>query len=350
MIKKTRSNMAKLMPEKQFVERHVLIDFRAARIYISPKGLKTSHLRGEAWSYRQPKTEYKHIEFSEIVSTEKADPDIWTGEVEIEKLKGKGKFIVFTSDRTFTFFTANYEERDIWIQNFCRIIDVNAGNDAGHGVVSNTYRSLTKLSTRSVSRYKPTNKPTYMQKKAKGIDEYESQTLQMSDNVCKGYLMKRIEQRKIYHRSNFHKRYFEFQFSRSIILVKQLAGDANDYKRIPIESIRACSVQNQEEQVASEGGGSFKRSNSWLSKLRKDDEETCPWNFNFQLETSDRSMELFAPTRQDRDKWMMIFNLIIEMNEKLISTKLITPLSYKKQQEEEAKQTNKEEQVPKDQQ
>ena len=46
-------------------------------------------------------------------------------------------------------------------------------------------------------------------------------------------------------------------------------------------------------------------------------------------------MELFAPTRQDREKWMMVFNLIIEMNEKLISTKLITPLVYKKQKEEE---------------
>ena len=79
-------------------------------------------------------------------------------------------------------------------------------------------------------------------------------------------------------------------------MVKQFAGDYNEHKRIPIESIRACSIQNQEEQVASDGG-SFKRSRSWLSKLRKDDEETCPWNFNFQLETSDRSMELFAPTR-----------------------------------------------------
>ena len=75
--------MAKLMPELAFVDRHVLIDFRASRIYISPKGLKTKNIRGDNWSYRQPKQEYKHIEFSEIVSTEKADPDIWTGEVEI---------------------------------------------------------------------------------------------------------------------------------------------------------------------------------------------------------------------------------------------------------------------------
>ena len=52
-------------------------------------------------------------------------------------------------------------------------------------------------------------------------------------------------------------------------MVKQFAGDYNEHKRIPIESIRACSIQNQEEQVASDGG-SFKRSRSWLSKLRKE--------------------------------------------------------------------------------
>ena len=44
-------------------------------------------------------------------------------------------------------------------------------------------------------------------------------------------------------------------------------------------------------------------------------------------------MELFAPTRQERDKWVMIFNLLIEMNKKLMSTKLITPLCYKRKRD-----------------
>ena len=83
------------------------------------------------------------------------------------------------------------------------------------------------------------------------------------------------------------------------MLMKKSSEDYNTYahRRIPIESIRACTVQNQEEQVISEGGNSFRRSRSWLSKIRKDDEETCAWNFNFELELSDRNMELFAPTR-----------------------------------------------------
>ena len=196
------------MPEKQFAERHVLIDYRARRIYFSPKSLKTKHLKGQQWSFRQSKSDYKHIEFSEIVSTEKADPDIWTGEVEMPKLKGRGKFIVFTQERTFTFFTADYKERDIWIQSFCRIIDINTGKDAGYGKPSITYRSLTKLSTRSVTRYNTTTKPTYSLNQSKANDNYESNTLELGENVCKGYLMKRIEQRKLYHRSNFHKRYF----------------------------------------------------------------------------------------------------------------------------------------------
>ena len=117
------------------------------------------------------------MEFSEIVSTEKADPDICTGEVEIDKLKGRGKFIIFTQDRTYTFFTRDYKERDMWIQSFCRIIDINSGQDGGFGMPSITYRSLTKQSTRSVTRYKKTEKPTYILKQSRGIEKFESKTL-----------------------------------------------------------------------------------------------------------------------------------------------------------------------------
>ena len=103
------------------------------------------------------------------------------------------------------------------------------------------------------------------------------------------------------------------EFTKSLILIRDYA-DGVAHKKIPTENIRACTMHNQEEKVLEEENGSFKRSKSWLSKLRKDDDEKCTWNFNFLLELNDRSMELFAPTRQDREKWMMIFNLIIEMN------------------------------------
>ena len=118
---------------------------------------------------------------------------------------------------------------------------MNSGVDAGHGMPSATYRSLTKLSTRSVTRYKSTSKLTNIQNIRKGIEEYESSTLKMNENTCKGFLMKRIDQRKLYHRSNFHKRFFDLRFSQAMILIK--VGDVADaHKKIPIESIRACTM------------------------------------------------------------------------------------------------------------
>ena len=42
----------------------------------------------------------------------------------------------------------------------------------------------------------------------------------------------------------------------------------------------------------------------------------------------DRNMELYAPTRQDRDGWLRVFNLIINMNKDGISTETMSPFVY----------------------
>ena len=145
--------------------------------------------------------------------------------------------------------------------------------------------------------------------------------------------MKRIEQRKIYHMSNYHKRHFDFQFHRSIILVKKHRSDDAVHKKIAMNSIRSVTIKNEDEQIFSgDGGGTgFKRSRSWLSKVRKDDDEKCKWNFSFELEMSDRTMELFAPTRLEREKWVKVFKAISEMNDKLISPKKVNPLKFLQQ-------------------
>ena len=151
--------------------------------------------------------------------------------------------------------------------------------------------------------------------------------------------MKRIEERKLYHMSNFHKRHFEMVWNRAIIIVKKFGGkDDPVHKKIPINSIRNVKIKDQE--VVDEDGNDtgFKRSRSWLSKVRKTNEELCVWNFCFELEMNDRSMELYAPTRQDREKWVMLFKLLSEMNERLISTRTMSPLEFQKQLELEAKQ------------
>ena len=48
----------------------------------------------------------------------------------------------------------------------------------------------------------------------------------------------------------------------------------------------------------------------------------------FVLEMVDRNMELYAPTRQDRDGWLRVLNLIIEMNQGDISTETMSPFVY----------------------
>ena len=69
--------------------------------------------------------------------------------------------------------------------------------------------------------------------------------------------------------------------------------------------------------------------------MRADETELCIWNFMFELQFSDRTLELYSPTRIDREKWTHIFNLICEMNEKDISTKQMTPFEYEKIKKEE---------------
>ena len=56
--------------------------------------------------------------------------------------------------------------------------------------------------------------------------------------------MKRIENRKIYHAGNFHKRHFDFKFDRDIILLKKNASDDSVHKKIGTNTIRSCTVNN----------------------------------------------------------------------------------------------------------
>ena len=64
------------------------------------------------------------------------------------------------------------------------------------------------------------------------------------------------------------------------------------------------------------------------------------WNFGFQVEfQGERSYELYAPTRHERDKWVQILGAIAEMNSKQLSLESMTPIEYlcQKKEEEEKK-------------
>ena len=63
-----------------------------------------------------------------------------------------------------------------------------------------------------------------------------------------------------------------------------------------MESIRSVKVVEEAEEGQVDDG-EFKRSKSWLSKVRKNEDEKSKWNFCFELEISDRSIQLYSPTR-----------------------------------------------------
>ena len=156
--------------------------------------------------------------------------------------------------------------------------------------------------------------------------------------------MKRIENRKIYHTSNFHKRYFDFRFDQGLIFVKKSASDDSIHKEIATCSIRSCVINNEGNEALDAKSSSLTRGGSLLAKFRKEDSELCPWNFSFILELNDRNMELFAPTRIDRDKWYQIFRTIAEMNNDIVSTIQVNPFEYhrKKMQDRHASSAERE--------
>ena len=41
---------------------------------------------------------------------------------------------------------------------------------------------------------------------------------------------------------------------------------------------------------------------------------TCKWNFGFSVEFPEKTYELYAPTRKERDKWVEVLGAIAEMN------------------------------------
>ena len=107
------------------------------------------------------------------------------------------------------------------------------------------------------------------------------------------------------------------------MLVKKFALE-DAYKTIMIDTIRSVKVIDDEDEAQIDEEG-FKRSKSWLSKVRKTEDEKSKWNFCFELELSDRSLQLYSPFRKEREKWVHMLQLVCKMNEQLIHTSQMTP-------------------------
>ena len=49
--------------------------------------------------------------------------------------------------------------------------------------------------------------------------------MKFNEAEVKGYLMKRIENRKLFHTSNFHRRHYQIDFKEAAILVRKVHPD-----------------------------------------------------------------------------------------------------------------------------
>ena len=98
--------------------------------------------------------------------------------------------------------------------------------------------------------------------------------------------MKRIENRKLFHKSNFHRRHYQIDFKNQVIMVRKVHADDWSYKTINLTDVIGVTVSQKDElnsTIEKDNELLKARSRSLLSRFRKDNSEQCPWNFSFEL-------------------------------------------------------------------
>ena len=71
-----------------------------------------------------------------IERVEKTNLDIWASDTQATF---QNKFLVFTSERTYELFSKTKTERELWIEHFCKVLDLNAGHDVDFNKPSQSY-------------------------------------------------------------------------------------------------------------------------------------------------------------------------------------------------------------------
>ena len=158
-----------------------------------------------------------------------------------------------------------------------------------------------------------------------------------SKKEVNGTLQKRINDAKFYHSSNYHNKFFDLDFKNQNIAVSNSIEDKKKVdKYITFAEIRACEeIQKDGDLNQSTAQGCTdepqKRSRSLSGMFRKANKD-CGWMYGFRLITFSRQYELYAPTRQDLQHWVKIFNLIVQMYQKGLRTNYITPQAFELQE------------------
>ena len=145
----------------------------------------------------------------------------------------------------------------------------------------------------------------------------------------KGHLFKKIENKKIYHNDDFHKKFYEINFFETKLKICNENLKPKD--EIFLRDIKEVRIDFEDEADKNEKIVKRKRSNSLMNKIFGTDDEKkakCTWLYEFILVTVDRTYVFRAPSREIRQYWHRIFSIIVEMNKEVVATNFMNPFDF----------------------
>jgi len=199
LYKKSRAKLASKTRQLLFSKKTVKVDFE--KCVFSYDGVIAA--------------KYQQYSFTDLVSVKRTDIIEETYDTDC---KWKYKFTVYLKKKHIDFFSRTVEERSLWIQTFCRVLDALAGvKPEISGVSSTAYKNLLEEDRKSRSKSAAAINRNPQSHVVDGIESYSSASMQYNTFLVKGNIMKQIENVKWYHTSNFHQKHFTINFTGSTL-------------------------------------------------------------------------------------------------------------------------------------
>ena len=208
-----------------------------------------------------------------------------------------------TIKRDFLFFAKSDVEREIWVESFSKVIESNERGMTNFNLKSSSaiYMKQMNSSTPLVQSIHRDN-ILKREKRAKieGIESYHSEYLEVTKFAIKGEFQKAIENLGLFHKSEYHRKYFMLEFGQPYCYYYKSKKDSAHQKSYFQSDIISCAIMDESEVSEKLQERERKRSKSFL-RGKNQELKRCSWNFPFKLAFKDREYELYAPTRADRE-------------------------------------------------
>lgn len=148
---------------------------------------------------------------------------------------------MYLKKKHIDFFSRTVEERSLWIQTFCRVLDTLAGvKPEISGASSTAYKNLLEDDRKNRSKSAAAINRIPQSHIVDGIESYSSASMQYNTLLVKGNIMKQIENVKWYHTSNFHQKHFTVNFTGSLLQIRDKESDS-EFKFIELCKLRSCT-------------------------------------------------------------------------------------------------------------